>query len=104
MFQLQCMEHKNLWNIDCAIKWGFLDEIECNILRKRLIVQDVLYLWSCVTENAARETLEQVMAEALLKAGMSHSAVRAVCLGVSGVNHPTDQEMILNWIRCFVFE
>ncbi|CAA3032010.1 N-acetyl-D-glucosamine kinase-like [Olea europaea subsp. europaea] len=55
--------------------------------------------YNSVGENAARETLEQVMAEALLKAGMSHSAVRAVCLGVSGVNHPTDQEMILNWIR-----
>ncbi|KAJ6770819.1 ACTIN-LIKE ATPASE SUPERFAMILY PROTEIN [Salix purpurea] len=24
---------------------------------------------------------------------------RAVCLGVSGVNHPTDQERILNWLR-----
>ncbi|KAL2494305.1 Actin-like ATPase superfamily protein [Forsythia ovata] len=55
--------------------------------------------YNSVGENAARETLKQVMAEALLKAGTNHSAVRAVCLGVSGVNHPTDQEMILNWMR-----
>lgn len=51
------------------------------------------------TEAAARETLEQVMAEALSKSGSNRSAVQAVCLGVSGVNHPTDQEMILSWLR-----
>ncbi|CAI9782188.1 unnamed protein product [Fraxinus pennsylvanica] len=55
--------------------------------------------YNSVGENVARETLEQVMAEALSKACMNHSVVRAVCLGISGVNHPTDQEMILNWIR-----
>ncbi|CAA2980167.1 Hypothetical predicted protein [Olea europaea subsp. europaea] len=55
--------------------------------------------YNSVGENAARETLEQVMAEALSKAGLNHSVVRAVCLGISGVNHPTDQEMFLNWIR-----
>ncbi|XP_020100003.1 N-acetyl-D-glucosamine kinase-like isoform X2 [Ananas comosus] len=52
-----------------------------------------------VGEIAARETLEQVMAEALSKAGADHSAVRAVCLAVSGVNHPTDKQRILNWLR-----
>ncbi|KAM6572305.1 uncharacterized protein LOC115701507 isoform X2 [Cannabis sativa] len=52
-----------------------------------------------VGEAAARETLEQVMAEALLKSGSNRSAVRAVCLAVSGVNHPTDQERILDWLR-----
>ncbi|KAL6332346.1 hypothetical protein AAG906_004913 [Vitis piasezkii] len=52
-----------------------------------------------VGEAAARETLEQVMAEALSKSGSNRSAVQAVCLGVSGVNHPTDQEMILSWLR-----
>ncbi|CAK9161571.1 unnamed protein product [Ilex paraguariensis] len=39
------------------------------------------------------------MAEALSKSGSKPSAVRAVCLGVSGVNHPNDQERILNWLR-----
>ncbi|XP_062106964.1 uncharacterized protein LOC133818229 [Humulus lupulus] len=52
-----------------------------------------------VGEAAARETLEQVMAEALLKSGSNRSAVRAVFLAVSGVNHPTDQEKILDWLR-----
>ncbi|KAK9285844.1 hypothetical protein L1049_025045 [Liquidambar formosana] len=52
-----------------------------------------------VGETAARETLEQVMADALSKSGSNRSAVRAVCLAVSGVNHPTDQQRILNWLR-----
>lgn len=50
-------------------------------------------------EAAARETMEQVMAEALAKSGYSRSAVRAVCLAVSGVNHPTDQQRIVKWLR-----
>ncbi|KAK6150146.1 hypothetical protein DH2020_017671 [Rehmannia glutinosa] len=52
-----------------------------------------------VGENAARETLEQVINEALSRAGKNRSAVLAICLGVSGVNHPSDQERILNWMR-----
>ncbi|XP_008229618.1 PREDICTED: N-acetyl-D-glucosamine kinase [Prunus mume] len=52
-----------------------------------------------VGEAAARETLEQVMAEALAKSGSNRSAVRAVCLAVSGVNHPSDQQRILDWLR-----
>ncbi|KAL8108476.1 hypothetical protein AgCh_024796 [Apium graveolens] len=52
-----------------------------------------------VGETAARDTLVQVMTEALLKSGSKKSAVRAVCLGVSGVNHPDDQERILIWLR-----
>ncbi|KAF6150647.1 hypothetical protein GIB67_022259 [Kingdonia uniflora] len=52
-----------------------------------------------VGESAARETLEQVMADALSKSGSKRSCVRAVCLAVSGVNHPTDQQRILNWLR-----
>ncbi|XP_052179762.1 uncharacterized protein LOC127793038 isoform X2 [Diospyros lotus] len=52
-----------------------------------------------VGEAAARDTLEQVIAETLLKSGSKRSAVRAVCLGVSGVNHPKDQERILKWLR-----
>ncbi|KAI3455927.1 hypothetical protein Pfo_012590 [Paulownia fortunei] len=52
-----------------------------------------------VGEKAARETLEQVIEEALSRAGKNRSAVLAVCLGVSGVNHPLDQERILNWMR-----
>ncbi|KAM7497662.1 hypothetical protein LguiA_022076 [Lonicera macranthoides] len=52
-----------------------------------------------VGEIAARLTLEQVMADALSKSGLTRSAVRAVCLAVSGVNHPTDQHRILTWLR-----
>ncbi|XP_047181759.1 N-acetyl-D-glucosamine kinase-like isoform X1 [Vigna umbellata] len=52
-----------------------------------------------VGEIAARETIEQVMADALSKCGAKRSSVRAVCLAVSGVNHPTDQQRILNWLR-----
>lgn len=39
------------------------------------------------------------MADALARAGSTRSAVQAVCLSVSGVNHPTDQHRILNWLR-----
>ncbi|CAI9269340.1 unnamed protein product [Lactuca saligna] len=52
-----------------------------------------------VGETLARDTLEQVMMEALSTSGSKKSAVQAVCLGVSGVNHPNDQERILNWLR-----
>ncbi|XP_057819672.1 uncharacterized protein LOC131032653 isoform X2 [Cryptomeria japonica] len=52
-----------------------------------------------VGEAAARETLEQVMAEALMKSGSHRSAVQAVCLAVSGVNHVNDQHRILQWLR-----
>lgn len=58
-----------------------------------------LFIFKNFAETAARETLEQVMAEALMKSGSNRFAVRAVCLAVSGVNHPTDQESILNWLR-----
>ncbi|XP_035538756.1 N-acetyl-D-glucosamine kinase-like isoform X2 [Juglans regia] len=51
-----------------------------------------------VGETAARETLEQVMADALAKSGLNRTAVRAVCLAVSGVNHPTDQQRIIDWL------
>lgn len=39
------------------------------------------------------------MADALSKAGSNQSAVRAVCLGLSGVNHTTDRDKICNWLR-----
>lgn len=52
-----------------------------------------------VGETAARGTLESVMAEALSKAGSSRSDVLAVCLSVSGVNHPSDQQRVLEWLR-----
>uniref|UniRef100_J3MVP6 N-acetyl-D-glucosamine kinase n=1 Tax=Oryza brachyantha TaxID=4533 RepID=J3MVP6_ORYBR len=52
-----------------------------------------------VGESAALETLEQVMGQALMMANTDHSAVRAVCLAVSGVNHPSDQQRMLDWIR-----
>jgi hypothetical protein len=50
-------------------------------------------------ESAALETLEQVMTQALAMANTVRSAVRAVCLAVSGVNHPSDQQRMLEWIR-----
>ncbi|XP_039140302.1 N-acetyl-D-glucosamine kinase [Dioscorea cayenensis subsp. rotundata] len=52
-----------------------------------------------IGENAARETLEKVMAQALSDAHANRSVVRAVCLAVSGVNHPSDQERIQDWLR-----
>nr|GEY05403.1 N-acetyl-D-glucosamine kinase-like [Tanacetum cinerariifolium] len=52
-----------------------------------------------VGETAVRETLEHVMADALSKSGSTRLAVRVVCLAVSGVNDPTDQERILSWLR-----
>uniref|UniRef100_A0A0D6R1R6 N-acetyl-D-glucosamine kinase n=1 Tax=Araucaria cunninghamii TaxID=56994 RepID=A0A0D6R1R6_ARACU len=52
-----------------------------------------------IGEAAARDTLEQVMAEALMKSGFLRSAVKAVCLAVSGVNHVTDQHRIQQWLR-----
>ncbi|GAV72891.1 BcrAD_BadFG domain-containing protein [Cephalotus follicularis] len=54
-----------------------------------------------IGESAARETLEQVMEDALSNSGSNRSDVGAVCLAVSGVNHPTDQQRILNWLRFF---
>ena len=50
-------------------------------------------------DNSAKKTLEQVITEPLEKSGSNWSVVRAVCLGVSGVNHLIDEEMILNWLR-----
>ncbi|KAL5977377.1 hypothetical protein ACLOJK_021723 [Asimina triloba] len=38
------------------------------------------------------------MARVLMKCRSNRSAVRAVCLAVAGVDHPTDQERILNWL------
>ncbi|KAG2304038.1 hypothetical protein Bca52824_032689 [Brassica carinata] len=56
-----------------------------------------------VGETAARDSLEQVISEALVQSGSDKSHVRGVCLGVSGVNHPSDQEMVQNWIRWDMF-
>ena len=52
-----------------------------------------------LAETTTRDTLVQVMSEAFLKSGSKKSAVRALCLGVSCVNHPDHQERILNWLR-----
>lgn len=43
------------------------------------------------------------MAQALLKARATRSIVQAVCLAVSGVNHPSDQERIRDWLRLILF-
>lgn len=55
------------------------------------------------TEVAAKNNLEQVMAKTLEKSGTNRFAVRAICLGVSGVNHHKDRQWILNWLR-LIFE
>uniref|UniRef100_A0A804M4F3 Actin-like ATPase superfamily protein n=1 Tax=Zea mays TaxID=4577 RepID=A0A804M4F3_MAIZE len=52
-----------------------------------------------VGEDRARETLERVMSQALLKARRRRSNVCAVCLAVAGVNHPVDQQRMLDWLR-----
>ncbi|CAN6454690.1 unnamed protein product [Victoria cruziana] len=52
-----------------------------------------------VGEASARETLEQVIADALLISNSKRSAVRAVCLAISGVEHPRDEQRILKWLR-----
>lgn len=52
-----------------------------------------------IGETEARETMEQVMAEALMKSGFHRSAVQAVCLAVSGVDHEIDRLRILQWLR-----
>lgn len=57
------------------------------------------YSISFFAEATAKEALENVMAEALSKAGSNRSAVKSVCLSLSGVNHPSDQQRILGWLR-----
>lgn len=57
-----------------------------------------MFCFGCL-ETAARETIEKVMAQALSKARSSRSAVQAVCLAIAGVNHSTDQQRILDWLR-----
>lgn len=52
-----------------------------------------------IGETKARETMEQVMAEALMKSSFHRSAVQAVCLVVSGVDHEIDRLRILQWMR-----
>ncbi|KAI3457666.1 hypothetical protein Pfo_014329 [Paulownia fortunei] len=47
-----------------------------------------------IGETAALQTLEHVMADALSKAASTHSAVQAVCLSVSGINHTANQHRI----------
>ena len=66
----------------------------------QVFAQDVLIaLFFHFPEAAALETLEQVMTQALTMASRDRSAVVAVCLSVSGVNHPSDQQKMLDWIR-----
>lgn len=50
-------------------------------------------------DEGAQLALESVLAEALMKAHRRRSAVQAVCLAVSGVNHPSDQHHISHWLR-----
>ncbi|XP_047249672.1 N-acetyl-D-glucosamine kinase isoform X1 [Capsicum annuum] len=66
---------------------GFFGPFHCKIIN------------NSVGESAARDALELVMANALSKAGSTRFCVQAVCLAVSGVNHPTDVERIMNWLR-----
>ncbi|ONK65714.1 uncharacterized protein A4U43_C06F180 [Asparagus officinalis] len=52
-----------------------------------------------VGEAAVKVALEKVMTQALSKAGSNCSDLRAVCLSLSGVNHPSDQQRVLGWLR-----
>eukprot|EP00250_Pteridium_aquilinum_P011327 c19993_g1_i2 orf=412-1338(-) len=52
-----------------------------------------------IGDDAAKLALERVLAEALMKALRHRSAVRAVCLAVSGVNSFSDQQCLLHWLR-----
>lgn len=68
-----------------------------------LLIFFILLVFVCIiAEDAARDTLEHVIDEALSLAHLSQVAVRAICLAVSGVNHPKDQEKVLNWMRYVV--
>lgn len=60
---------------------------------------DFLFFLFNLTEDEAKDTLQKVIEETLSKSGVKRSAVRAVCLGMSGVNHPKDKEKVLNWLR-----
>ncbi|KAL5573825.1 hypothetical protein UlMin_023422 [Ulmus minor] len=62
-------------------------------------IMHIKFLFHFFCKAATRETLEQVMADALWQSGSNQSAVRAVCLVVFGVNHPIDQQRILDWLR-----
>ena len=75
-------------------------DVKCEQVLKLFCSNDIPFVHLLLfLEAAAREILEKVMAEALLKSGSNRLAVRAVCLAVSGVNHPTDQQRLLNWLR-----
>eukprot|EP00249_Psilotum_nudum_P022775 c28640_g1_i4 orf=667-1743(+) len=52
-----------------------------------------------VGEEAAKDAIEHVLAETLMKAHCCRSAVQAACLAVSGVSHPSDRQRILQWLR-----
>lgn len=52
-----------------------------------------------VGDEAAKLALERVLARTLMKAHRQRSAVQAVCLGVSGVSHPSDQQRVSQWLR-----
>ncbi|KAL2930509.1 N-acetyl-D-glucosamine kinase [Bienertia sinuspersici] len=55
--------------------------------------------WAMAAREAeARDTLEHVIDEALSKVCSDRAAVRAICLAVSGVNHPKDQEKLFDWM------
>jgi hypothetical protein len=63
------------------------------------VVKKLFLLPIDCSEDRARETLERVMSQALLKARRRRSNVCAVCLAVAGVNHPVDQQRMVDWLR-----
>lgn len=90
---------RDFCNFICFLLFHCFCFLSDNVLKAPLVMFKM-----CLIETAARETLEKVMADALSKSGSTRSAVQAVCLAVSGVNHPTDQYRILGWLRfnfCF---
>lgn len=52
-----------------------------------------------IAETKARETLKFAFTQALERSGKTVSDVRAVCLGVSGVDNATDEGKMKQWLR-----
>eukprot|EP00252_Welwitschia_mirabilis_P022689 TRINITY_DN6219_c0_g1_i1.p1 TRINITY_DN6219_c0_g1~~TRINITY_DN6219_c0_g1_i1.p1 ORF type:complete len:354 (+),score=84.01 TRINITY_DN6219_c0_g1_i1:342-1403(+) len=55
--------------------------------------------YNSVGEAMARETIEEVIKEALKQSGCDQSDVQSVCLAMSGVNSQSDQQLVLQWLR-----
>ncbi|GAQ89315.1 hypothetical protein KFL_005100050 [Klebsormidium nitens] len=52
-----------------------------------------------VGEETAHRAIEAAIAKALSAARVPRAAVQRVCMGMSGVDRPSDIELVLGWIR-----